>query len=84
LSVTRGIAVRSLVVLVCLDVGENAGEGQVAAVGHDVLEDVGVAALGGDLIWGEIFDLIQSSQTVREYMDGTRQSRSNLINCPKN
>jgi hypothetical protein len=67
-----------------LDVRENTGEGQVAAISHDVLEDVGVAALGGDSIWREILDLIQSSQAVQEYLDRAHQFQSYLINCPEN
>ncbi len=51
-------------VLMCLDVGEIPNEGKIAAVDHDVLEDVGVAALFWDPVRWQILHLVQCAQTV--------------------
>jgi len=48
----------AVVVLVGFHVGEDSQEGQVAAVHHDVLEDVGVAAFCRDVIRGQVLDLV--------------------------
>jgi hypothetical protein len=63
---------------------EDAGEQQVTAVCHDVLEDIRMAALDGDRIWGEVFNFVQSPQAVQEDMHRARQIRGDLVNGPKN
>ncbi len=68
----------------CLDLREDTGEQQVAAVCHDVLEDIRMAALGGDLVWREVFNFVQIPQAVQEDMRRARQIRGDLINGPKN
>ncbi len=43
-----------------------------------------MAALGGETIWREIFNFVQSPQAVGEDMHTARQIREDLINGPKN
>ncbi len=57
-------AVFNAVVLMSLKVGEKPCEGEVAAIDHYGLEDVGVTALSWDLVWWQIFHLVQCSQAV--------------------
>ena len=44
-------AVFNAVVLMSLNVGENPREGEVAAIDHYGLEDIGVTALSWDSVW---------------------------------
>ncbi len=64
LGMAHEAAVLDAFVLMCLDVGEIPNEGKIAAVDHDVLEDVGVAALCWDPVWWQILHLVQCAQTV--------------------
>jgi hypothetical protein len=63
---------------------EDVGEQQVVAVCQDVLENIRMAALGGDPVWMEVFNFVQSLQAVQEDMHRARQIRRDRINGPKN
>jgi hypothetical protein len=57
-------AIFDAIVLMSLNVGENPCEGEVAAIDHYGLEDIGVTALSWDLVWRQIFHLVQCPQAV--------------------
>ena len=84
LCIPEEISVSPFIIFVGLDMRENAGERQLAAVGHDILEDIRVAALGGNPIWGEVFNFVQSPQAVQKDLHGARQIRGYLVNSLKN
>ena len=50
----REVVVCPFIILVRPDMRVESGKSQPAAVNHDVLKDIGVAALGRDAVWGEI------------------------------
>ena len=64
LGVTREATILNAVVLMSLNMGKYSREGEVAAVSHNGLEDVRVAAL----VWWQIFNLVQCSQAVQQNM----------------
>ena len=69
------------VILMSLNVGKYPCEGEVAAVSHNGLEDVGVAALCWDLVWWQILNLVQCSQAVQQNMHGAYQTRVDLMDA---
>jgi hypothetical protein len=64
LGVTQEATMLDAVVLMSLNVGKYPREGEIAAVSHNGLHDVGVAALCWDLVWWQILNLVQCSQGV--------------------
>ncbi len=58
LGVTLEAAVLNAIILMCLNMGEYSREREIVAIDHDVLDDVGVAALSWDSVWWQIYHLV--------------------------
>jgi hypothetical protein len=48
-----------VIILVDLDVGEDSGKGEVAAIYHYILQNNGITALSWYAVWWEVLYLIQ-------------------------